>query len=498
MKNKLMKLDYLNIVLTFFSIFFVYFKFKSIKITIISACIIIPLAIFIYFINKKLSDNKIKLEYVYLIVAFILGLGFLIFLPPQRVPDARSDYLRSLEVSKFHFVTPMQDGQGGDYYPKNVQKVYRLAYIKDTKYKDYKEISDLKLDGAQSFFTYSNKAMYLFLTYLPQAFGVGVGRALHLSIYYQSLLGKLCNYLFFMLLIFLSIKFIPFKKELVMFIALMPITIQEAISLAPDSMTMGVSICFISFLIYFMNRKQIMDIKEKVFLLILAILLSACKIVYVPLCLLAFFLPNECFANKKRKYIYCIILCGLSLLINLSWLVKASEYLAGYQEKTNSLEQLKFLLKYPVNYFVVMFTTVDYYLLSWIKQLFGLSIGIYDIKSSPLILVSSMYLLIYYVVHHCNSKKEYLLSIGKKIFTIFIIVCTIVLIFTSLYIEWTPLQASHIDGIQGRYFIPLILVTAMIFMNKNNKKENIDYRNLITYSFMCNIVVFISIIFFFV
>ena len=41
----------------------------------------------------------------------------------------------------------------------------------------------------------------------------------------------------------------------------------------------------------------------------------------------------------------------------------------------------------------------------------------------------------------------------------------IILILTSLYVQWTPFGLSKIDGVQGRYFIPILLLLPFILDN---------------------------------
>ena len=43
-----------------------------------------------------------------------------------------------------------------------------------------------------------------------------------------------------------------------------------------------------------------------------------------------------------------------------------------------------------------------------------------------------------------------------------VVLIIIALTFTSLYVQWTPLRKASIDGIQGRYFIPLLFPIALI------------------------------------
>lgn len=70
---------------------------------------------------------------------------------------------------------------------------------------------------------------------------------------------------------------------------------------------------------------------------------------------------------------------------------------------------------------------------------------------------------------------------------------TVLLMFTSLYMQWTAVYSDTIDGIQGRYFIPLLLVVAMLFMHRK-EEESFDENNyMVNCSVMTNIMALISI-----
>ena len=44
----------------------------------------------------------------------------------------------------------------------------------------------------------------------------------------------------------------------------------------------------------------------------------------------------------------------------------------------------------------------------------------------------------------------------------------------ALYITWTPVGSSTIDGVQGRYFIPLIAVLVLLLTGKRQVAEGIE------------------------
>ena len=53
------------------------------------------------------------------------------------------------------------------------------------------------------------------------------------------------------------------------------------------------------------------------------------------------------------------------------------------------------------------------------------------------------------------------------------------LICASLYVQWTSLENEIIEGIQGRYFIPLIIFPALLIVYNNDKKKR-ETRYIIT------------------
>jgi len=218
--------------LSIFSITYVAQKSAAhgIKFLIILAFIVILTEIGMFFLLKKCFKNNLPLHKIYLIFAIILGGFYILGFPPSQLPDDTPDYLRSLEVSQFH-ITSIQKGKSvGREMPTNIKKVYKAK-----KYNDVIKNKDIKLNKEKDFLTFANKALYAFVCYIPQAIGVGIGALLGLPIFLQITLGKILNYALFVLLLYLSIKFIPSKKMLLFFIALLPITMQEAASLSPDA-----------------------------------------------------------------------------------------------------------------------------------------------------------------------------------------------------------------------------------------------------------------------
>ena len=76
----------------------------------------------------------------------------------------------------------------------------------------------------------------------------------------------------------------------------------------------------------------------------------------------------------------------------------------------------------------------------------------------------------------------------------FVVFSVILLIFTSEYLTWTKVGDLIISGIQGRYFIPLVIPSLLLF-NFTNLKYDLDkiYKYLLMIMIYINISVLITL-----
>ena len=73
-------------------------------------------------------------------------------------------------------------------------------------------------------------------------------------------------------------------------------------------MTGKALLLLISFIFYLKEKKGLLNIREKLLIIILPIIIALCKIVYLPVCLLLFLIPKEKFGSLKKKNIFIFTL----------------------------------------------------------------------------------------------------------------------------------------------------------------------------------------------
>ena len=108
----------------------------------------------------------------------------------------------------------------------------------------------------------------------------------------------------------------------------------------------------------------------------------------------------------------------------------------------------------------------------------------------------SIYFLIsffFFALISVQKDEDIKISTWQKIIlgTIFIMVFGLIL--TSLYAQWTPLGEEIIEGIQGRYFLPIILVIPLI-CSKTIKNKKLKYPTLIAQSTIVNYTIITGVL----
>ena len=455
---------------------------------IIIFSIFLFIQILFFFLYKYIKKKKLEISKIYVILAFCFLPFYLFAFPQAQIPDEFGDYNRSLEIS-MGYLTSEYKGEklgAGRELSTNIEKVFS----NNAKYKDTLNVMDITLNKKSRFYDFANKSLYSFPCYIPQVLGITLGRIINIPIMGQIYLGRVFNYLLFVLLGYFSIKYLPAKKELALFIFLLPITLQEAISLSPDAITIGVSSLFVSMILAFRyNKDKMLSKKELFFLALLAIILSLCKIVYLPICFLLFLLPSSCFKSKKHKYIYTIFIISIATILNLIWLDISSLYLNAFHHRSNSSLQLEYIISNPLKYLATFINTLDVYLVNYLVTMVGGQLGPLTINTSTPIVIITLIILFYLIV---SNNKKYFLNIKERVFMIIIVLIVVALVFTSIYMQWNSVENKIIEGIQGRYFIPLLLLLAGAFMSnkKNDMKLN---NNLVLFIICANVMALIAV-----
>lgn len=390
-------------------------------------------------------------------------------IPVGRVADEPSHFYRSLEVSQGKILsTPGENGGGGE-----VSVKYQEVINNDgLKYNDY--YNRLKVttssEDEKAYVSYYNTAIYFPTCYLPQAIGIFIGNLFHAPIVICAYLGRLANLIFFLVVVFFSIKKAPVLKSAIFFVSLLPMTLHQASSLSSDVMTYASAVGLFTFVLYHIYDKTKARFKTRDYVIMctLCVLLGMCKYAYLPICLLVLLIPTEKFQTKKKKYLSIGLLAAGIVLLNIIWFF-ATRHFFYQRPGIDSAMQLKYILKNPLGLIGAILDTFVVKGCSIIETTFGsslewLDVGIGDLPILALIVVFCIF------IYRC---RQFIVSPLVKRAAIFIFVIITAMFIGIEYLTWTPVGAGYVDGIQGRYFLPLLFMVPLFFMKTSTKKNEL-------------------------
>lgn len=314
------------------------------------------------------------------------------------------------------------------------------------------------------------------LVYMPAAAGISLGRLLGFSAMLTLQLGRIFNLLAFVLLSWTAIRIIPFGKNLLGMTALLPIALQQGASASYDAVVNGGFFVFIALCLR-MGKEERKKKWEFVLLGIFALFTATTKGgVYLPLLLLTVFVfgRNSGKKNQQEKTrkisakwmitagVLAVVL--LALCIYKFMPVMQSFLQAGDMAADGSgMYTIPYLLAHPLKVVYLYWNTLmkrgDFFLhsflggaLSWLD--FEMSWIFAVVFLGGLLLAANM------------EEDRFVGNRKQKICMAAACVLSAGLIFLSMLVGYTKNNLNYIQGIQGRYFLPLAPAFLLLAGNK--------------------------------
>ncbi|MBQ5950877.1 MAG: DUF2142 domain-containing protein [Lachnospiraceae bacterium] len=309
--------------------------------------------------------------------------------------------------------------------------------------------------------------------YLTQALFLKIAHLVRMPFSAAYRFGRWGNLLGYALLMFFAIRAVPIGKRVLAGAALMPTPLFLAATYSYDAAVIG----FLSLGMALVLREILREegtVSWGTFLLagaafVLGILPKA---IYAPIVLTALLIPNKRFADKKQLYLMkgAVILAFLALIGTFVLpMLSGGDYMSDSRGgDTSSGSQLSHILADPVGYAKLLlgsiFGTMPRFLLGY--PIYG-QLGHLPVSPArwafPVIVLGSLFA-------DAPEKKGQLTWLQRFIFLLLTGTC-MVLIWTALYMSYTPVGAPYIAGVQPRYYLPLLLPVFAIFFTDRLKPQ---------------------------
>ena len=113
--------------------------------------------------------------------------------------------------------------------------------------------------------------------------------------------------------------------------------------------------------------------------------------------------------------------------------------------------------------FVMFFKTIGHYGTLYLQSMIGAPLGWFEI-GIPSIIIDGFVILLLFSLLECQGSHQW--KKWERIWFILLISGIAFLIFLALLQDWTLRSSKYIEGVQGRYFIPLLPVFLLALKNK--------------------------------
>ncbi|MCL2529568.1 MAG: DUF2142 domain-containing protein [Coriobacteriia bacterium] len=218
------------------------------------------------------------------------------------------------------------------------------------------------------------------------------------------------------------------------------------------------------------------------------------KLIYAPLVLLCLLIPKSKFSSQMASRVFRLIVILVCLLLGLSYLGPYIFSVAGtvsgggdtrWDDEVNTAEQLALMSADPLGYLRILFAflATDLYTFS----------GTRDFITNYCTLKSSSWpfwiwvlgLLALTTLTDKSDRDKGVSTWKSRVLAIGLHLVIVSLISTAMYLEFTAVGLDTINGVQGRYLIPL-LFCSLVFLSspklawpRGDRREKTIYNTVV-------------------
>lgn len=405
---------------------------------------------------------------IFVFAGGILGLCMMIIIPLGAVPD---------EVIHIHTAYSLSNSMMGiknsveglmmraDDAVRGINDFGRSSYYSLEQYEEYYANCLLKLSDA-TMIEANVKVLAMRYPYAISALGISVGRFCGLGTYPTLYLGRMFNFLVYLLVCCYTLKILPKGKIPLLVLLLTPMSLQQGMSYSYDSLVISISCLALAESLLIMTKPCSDNyVKEWCLSFVLLCLLGPIKghaymlIAVLPLAVLFVkWVSDKPKIRKTALYAFGIMtVFAIVAVVYVIISIKMNGYTPTYVDIGQGLTEgysIGYFVDNPVELLKIAYLTLKSYGVIYVFQAIGQNLGWLDINI-PLFITECFCVLLILSVFQDDANGIYLTSNQRFLF-LGISVLTICFIFGGMLLQWSPIEEKLIQGVQGRYFVPVI------------------------------------------
>lgn len=437
-----------------------------------------------------LLKKKAKFEWIATYCIFGFGLVYLLILPAFSAPDEQRHYISAYKLSNQMLFQEPVDINGN-------------VFVRVGDYEIFNKKPGVEYYGNfyGSIFDFSNNDATLvgqgeavdagggIMAHLPGAIGITIARLLKLNRSMMLILGRFMGLLFYCFCIYWAIKKMPFGKTVLFVISMFPMTLEEASSFGYDLVANGLAFFVTAYMLSLIYEKPKVSLKDVIIVSLTLFFLAPCKAVYIFVAGMWILIPKEKFVQKKMKkehlkWVTVLIVFLSTLLPNIivnmskvSGISTNSGLVSWAGERGYSMSDVLQNIPYSLYIFVnTLIRNTEGYL----NTMVGRFLGWLEIPVSQFVVVGFLAILL---LEFFRVKEQYVIKTKERVCYGVIAALISLAVVAAMWLAWTPVSYDNIQGVQGRYFLPM--VPLLYLTVANNKKIKIKSSMNMNIIFLC-------------
>ena len=419
--------------------------------------------------DAEANQKRRSFLHLFLMGGLVSGLVLIFLTPPMQSPDEPVHFFRGYLITEGVWMLDRQPDRIIAVLPEAVVDLL-VAYDKlifGTGYSartiPWRDLWQVRIDPERTVALNIATGYMLPVGYLPQSIGIWVGRLFDVSPIALFYLGRFTNLLFWMAVVALSLYLLPTPSRLPVALALAPMSIFLAASCSYDAPINGLSWLAVALAWRGLAADSVKQAR-RYYLPLAAVLLliGTGKPAYLPLFLL---MVAPGWRAGRQAHLERLAAGGLTFIASIiAWRWAVAKYFIPYEQFAPEYRQgltavpgvdpgMQFMhiMQHPFAFMNILVQKVvsietarewigtlgwlNVHLPLWAYVIFGILIIVLLVSESP--------------AFHPAAVRFW------RIFFAAISMAVIGAIAVALYAQWNAVAATTINGIQGRYFIPV-------------------------------------------
>lgn len=294
--------------------------------------------------------------------------------------------------------------------------------------------------------------------------GLTLGRLLNLGAVPTFYLGRLGAAAVFVLAAMWAVKVTPLGQRMLMGISLLPITVSLAASFSYDSGIISLSLLAFAYLMRAVYGSEQLGRRDVIATCVLAALLTPCKVVYAVVFGCALLVPSHRFKSARRAWAFRIgvvaVALGVFVLTRLtSVLALAGTTDGGLSQRGGEVGRmytLGVLLDDPIGAVLLFLRSFDVMGGTLWGHTFGSNLGSLQYELLAPSWVYGTFFVLVLAASVRSDDDDTPVPVSHAVFMAFLALCAMLAIWLSMCLGWTFVTENVIQGMQGRYFLPLL------------------------------------------